>query len=96
MFNLLHLRSTQTLTFAIFLIALFCQPLPLIAGSSPDFDGDGAVDKDDLLLLIGVYGSKLGDPNYNAKYDLDGDNKIARGDLLSLSAAMGKHSAIYW
>ena len=90
MSNLLHLRSTHTLSFALMLIALLYHPLPLIAGSSPDFNGDGIVDKSDLLLLISVYGSKEGDDNYDAKYDLDGDGVIAQGDLRILIGSYGQ------
>ena len=60
------------------------------AAPSPDFDGDGVVDKFDLRALIGVYGSREGEANYDAKYDLDGDDVIAKGDLKILIGSYGQ------
>ncbi len=60
------------------------------ATPSPDFDGDGVVDKSDLRLLISVYGSREGQANYRTEYDLDGDGVIAKGDLRILIGSYGQ------
>jgi hypothetical protein len=49
-----------------------------------DFDGNGAIDVDDLLALISVYGTE------DADHDLDGDALISVEDLLILLAQYGK------
>ena len=46
-----------------------------------DFDESGIVDIADFLLFVAAFGSKTGDGNYNAKYDLDGSGSIDIADL---------------
>ena len=48
-----------------------------------DFNGNGAVDVDDLLALISVYGTE------DADHDLDGDDQITVNDLLMLLGYYG-------
>jgi serine protease AprX len=46
-----------------------------------NLDGDGDVDKDDLLTFAATFGSVSGMPNYDAAADLDEDGDIDAGDL---------------
>ena len=48
-----------------------------------DFDGDGAVDVDDLLALIGAYGTT------SPEYDLDGDSHVTVNDVLAILVLFG-------
>ena len=79
----------QIATFAITAtIAFLIFPLSLDANSaagdppSPDFNGDGTVNVHDFLLFIPKYGSSRGDANYDAKYDLDSNDRIGISDFL--------------
>lgn len=47
----------------------------------PDVDGDGAVSILDLTRIASAYGSKVGDANYNKRYDMDADGAISILDL---------------
>ena len=90
MSKFLRVRSTHALSFVIMLIALLCQPLSLVAQSSPDFDGDGTVDVSDFLFFVDLFGSKEGEERYDAQYDLDGDGEIGIGDFLIFVDSFGK------
>ena len=90
MSKLLRVRSTHALSFVIMLIALLCQPLSLVAQSSPDFDGNGTVDVSDFLFFVDLFGSKEGEERYDAQYDLDGDGEIGIGDFLIFVDSFGK------
>ena len=48
-----------------------------------DFDGDGAVDVDDVLSVINAYGT------FNSTYDLDGNSYINVQDILILLGVYG-------
>ncbi|MBG79467.1 MAG: hypothetical protein CMJ39_02010 [Phycisphaerae bacterium] len=48
-----------------------------------DFNGNGQVEVEDVLALVGAYGSS------GSTYDLDGDNQIGVNDLLLLLDAFG-------
>ena len=48
-----------------------------------DFDGDGAVDVDDLLSVINAYGT------FNSTCDLDGNSYIDIDDILILIGMYG-------
>ena len=50
---------------------------------TPDFDGNGVVDFSDFLQFVAVFGSRQGDPGYDAKYDLDSDGAIDFDDFLT-------------
>ena len=45
-----------------------------------DFDEDGDVDNDDYRIFVGAFGTCLGQPDYVALCDLDGDNCITLAD----------------
>lgn len=47
---------------------------------TPDFNGDGRVDLSEFLLFASQFELSLGDKQYDAKYDLDGD-AMAQLDL---------------
>ena len=61
---------------------------PLDENSIPpcegDFDSDGDVDGLDLAAFADAFGSFLGDTNYNADADFDGNDAVDEGDLASL------------
>ena len=57
---------------------------------SPDFDGNGVVDFADFLLFVVTFGSRQGDPGYDARYDLDGDGAIEFDDFLIFVNAFHK------
>lgn len=54
-----------------------------------DIDGDGDVDLADLAALLGVYGSCVGDPNYNPAIDLNNSGCVDLADLAALLANYG-------
>ena len=43
---------------------------------TPDFDGDGRVGFADFLLFVDHFGTRRGDADYEALYDLDGNDAI--------------------
>ena len=47
----------------------------------PDFNNDGKVGFADLVLFAQHYNTKVGDANYNKRFDLDADGKIGFSDL---------------
>jgi hypothetical protein len=49
-----------------------------------DADGNGHVDVEDLLFLVGAFGSFGGDAGYNAACDFNGDGSVDVYDLLIL------------
>jgi hypothetical protein len=55
-----------------------------------DINGDRRVSLQDLVLLAMAYGSKLGDPKWDARCDLKRDNKISLLDLVVLAKNYGK------
>ncbi len=62
-----------------------------IAGApSPDFDGSGFVDLQDLLLFKKGFGSRVGQEHYEVKYDLNGDGAIGVEDYLIFIQSYGK------
>ena len=56
--------------------------LSVAVAPSPDFDGSGFVDSQDLSLLTRVFGYRAGQEEYDAKYDLNGDGEIGTDDFL--------------
>ncbi|MYD60369.1 MAG: hypothetical protein F4W91_04960, partial [Gemmatimonadetes bacterium] len=63
---------------------------PSITVPSPDFDGSGFVDLQDFLLFSKVFGFREGQEGYDAKYDLNGDGKIASEDYVIYLQSYGK------
>ncbi len=57
---------------------------------SPDFDGSGFVDSQDFSLFTRVFGYRVGQDQYEAKYDLNGDGKIGTEDFLIFIKSYGK------
>ncbi len=62
----------------------------LSAASSPDFDNSGTVGIPDFLLFVDAFGSKEGQEQYEAKYDLNGDGEIGIPDFLTFVDSFGK------
>ena len=53
-----------------------------------DINGDGVVDNDDLLLMMGSMNKSQGEACYNANADLNGDNRVDVRDLGILATNM--------
>jgi hypothetical protein len=73
---------------ALFLV-LILSPAAWSAPLAGDLDGDGAIGADDEDLLLGLYGSRSGEPNFDPAGDLDGDGRIGATDLALFGAAFG-------
>jgi len=54
-----------------------------------DVNRDGIIDDVDLNLMKAAFGSKPGDPNWNANCDLDGNGKVDGYDLLEAGRHYG-------
>ena len=63
-----------------------------VAVSQTDFDGDGDVDFADFLSFARAYGSKQGEANYDAKFDLSDNNEVDFNDFLLFARNYGKSS----
>jgi hypothetical protein len=57
---------------------------------SPDINGDGKVNLQDLFILAKAYGSKPGAPNWNPKADIDGNGIVGLSDLVALTQYYGQ------
>jgi hypothetical protein len=55
-----------------------------------DINLDGIVNISDAILASHAYGSSIGDPNWNALADLDGNGIIDIFDMIRLAAAFGR------
>ena len=55
-----------------------------------DINGDRKVDMKDIAIVAKAFGSVLGSPNYNPKYDLTGDGKIDMKDIAIVAKLFGK------
>jgi len=55
-----------------------------------DVDGDKDVDLYDVVKICSVYGSKKGDPEYDADCDVNGDDKIDLYDVVIACARYGE------
>jgi hypothetical protein len=62
-------------------------PWPRLTG---DVNGDGKVLIDDLLLVVGAFGSNLGDPLWNPFADVNGDGRVRIDDALTVAMNFGK------
>ena len=65
-------------------------PLASRDAPSPDFNGDGRVGFADFVAFAGAYGTRSGQANFNAKFDLDGDGRIGFADFVIFANAYGK------
>jgi hypothetical protein len=55
-----------------------------------DGNGDGRVDFQDVLALLGTLGKRAGDPGYLAYFDYYGDGRVGLADLLQLLLRLGR------
>ena len=84
-------REGQAETLPMFLsVALQSAVTSVASMPSPDFDGNGTVDIPDFLLFLDVFGLKVGQEEYEAKYDLDGNEVIGIPDFLIFVDNFGK------
>ena len=60
---------------------------------SPDFDGNGVVGISDFLLFSEVFGSRVGQAQYDEKYDLDGNGVIGIPDFLIFVESFGEKTS---
>ncbi len=57
----------------------------------PDFNNDGVVDSNDInLLVVPHFGSRVGDPTYDARFDLNADGFISASDLTLENTLSGR------
>lgn len=63
---------------------------PTVTTPTPDFNGDGQVNFSDFIAFVSAFGSRTGQPNYDAKFDLDSSGDVGFTDFLTFSAAFGK------
>ena len=60
-----------------------CATEPFERAWPPDFNGDGKVSISDVLSIKPHFGSVLGDPTYDERFDLVFDGKISISDVLA-------------
>ena len=58
-----------------------------------DIDRNGVVNVQDLFVIAKAYGSKLGDPRWNPKADLNSDDQVNIGDVYKVARDYGKARA---
>jgi hypothetical protein len=84
--------TTEALTNALEVaIREAIQQAPRIRKLAADFNDNGIVDVNDLLSLISLYGSLIGDENWSDRHDLDGDGFISVNDLLAVLEVYGEN-----
>ncbi len=70
---------------------------PVTLGSegplAPDFDEDGVVGFSDFLLFARRFNAQEGEPEYDARMDLNGDGAIDFSDFVAFGAAYGTRHA---
>jgi hypothetical protein len=82
------LRSTILLLFIYFFLSF-----PSLATTSGDFNSDGKVDFEDLMIFALAYGSTPSDDNWNPSCDLLYDSVIDFEDLMLFAMNYGETSA---
>lgn len=66
--------------------------IPRAAAAVPgDVDGDGHVNLTDLTLIAKAWHSHPGDPNWDPRCDLNGDNWVSLADLCTVGVNYGKY-----
>ncbi len=55
-----------------------------------DFDGDGRIGISDFLLFVEVFGTQIGQENFEPKFDLDSDGTVGISDFLIFLNSFGK------
>ncbi|MDE2889526.1 MAG: dockerin type I domain-containing protein [Gemmatimonadota bacterium] len=64
--------------------------LTFTAAACPgDFDSDGTVSLGDFLLFARAFGTRSGDSNYDARFDMDGSGAIDLSDFLAFAGVFG-------
>ena len=79
-YNLLRTNFTDIIRFEV-------EETPL---ASADFDGDGQVGTSDFLLFVEVFGTQIGQEDFDPKYDLNSDGIIGIPDFLIFVDSFGK------
>ena len=57
---------------------------------TPDFSGDGRVDFQDFVLFAQNFGRRLGQSDYDVRFDLDDDDAVAFGDFVIFALSFGQ------
>ena len=74
-------------------IAVRGQPVyedaPITDPSRADFDRDGSVGFGDFVLFAQGFGTRPGDPNFDANLDLNGDEQVSFADFILFAAVFG-------
>jgi len=59
---------------------------PLLCWCFGDFNGDDFRDGQDLMLMVQAWNTKVGDPGYEPRFDVDYDGDIDITDLMLVAA----------
>ena len=54
-----------------------------------DFDNDGDIDVDDIMIVVKGWNSKIGDADYSSTYDYNGDGVIDIKDVMMIASKWG-------
>lgn len=81
------MKKNYLLAIILFILILFS--FPSIASIPGDFDNDGKVDFEDLMLFALAYGSTSGSSNWNPSCDLHVDGKVNFEDLMIFAINYG-------
>jgi len=86
----LSLCETKLITTTTPSFPHFYESKILTVGLLGDLNNDGIVDIIDVLVVTTVYGSRLGDPNWNPQADVVPDNVINIFDVIMVAVNYGK------
>jgi hypothetical protein len=85
--------NKKALPLLLLILAVFLVK-PVFADLIGDFNKDGHVDIDDLVVVVGAFGSH-GPPNassnWNSTYDLNLDNVVDIMDIMIVCQHFGQH-----
>lgn len=59
--------------------------------TSPDLNGDGTVNMDDLVMAIDAFGAYPTHPRWNSNADINGDGRVDIADIVIILENFGKH-----
>lgn len=68
----------------------FDQPVQIDQIALADFNRDGFVGFSDFLLFAAVFGSAVGDPLFEARFDLTDDNRVDFPDFILFASVFGR------